>query len=225
MKIGFFLALRHDPAHYLHAAALVRRCTVLMPGTEIVQFSDEQTPAVPGVTRVERKLGDLALLDLRLQHYGRLGEWLLIDTDVLVCADVRNVFDCGTFDVALCDRNWPHLPQGEKMLQEMPFNTGVCFSRRHGFWLEVHETWKAFDRTRRESWMSEQLAVYEVVRSGRYRVKILPGMVYNYPPQSADDIPDGAALVHFKGPRKAWLSAHATKILGQPVQQGALVTQ
>lgn len=221
MKIGFFLALRTDVQHYLHAASLVREARAVMPNVEIVQFSDEHTPEVPSVSTVRRKeSAGRHLLDLRLRHYADCDDaWLLLDTDVSVRADVGHVFDNQGFDIALCDRNWPHLPQGERILQEMPFNTGVCFSRTHGFWQDVLDVWRRFDPSRRDNWMSEQLAVYEVVRWGKYLVKILPGMVYNYPPEKQDDAPATAAIVHFKGPRKEWLSPHATRVLSQPVPE------
>lgn len=222
IRIGFFLVLKYDVQHFLHAASLVREARRHMPGTDVVQFSDDKTPMVPGVSLVQRIAGDdRPLLDQRLQHYALCdarSEWLMVDTDVSIRNDVRGVFSDRDFDVALCDRCWPHLPQGEKMMHEMPFNTGVVFTRHHGFWGDVLECWRAYPTTIKDDWMSEQKAVYDVVRSGRYRIKILPGMHYNYPP-NVDEVPVITALAHFKGPRKVALTKHAYTVLGHPEAQ------
>lgn len=208
MTVGFFTVFRSDPRHFLHAASLVRESP-----SPVVQLTDDRTPVVPGVSGV-RRIHHGPMLERRLEHYGNVdGDWLLVDTDVSIRKDVSSVFDDPAFDVALTDRNWPHLPQASDVLQTMPFNTGVAFSRAPGFWRDVLKAWMAEGKT---DWLSEQRAVYAVVRSGQWRVKILPGQIYNYPPQSQDDTTD-AAIYHYKGPhRKLWLSQHATKVLGQP---------
>ena len=113
-------------------------------------------------------------------------DWLLVDTDVSIRSDVRDVFDDTRFDVALTDRHWPHLPQGETMLHDQPFNIGRRVLAVAAFWREVLAQWRRLRATRREDWMSDQRAVYAVVRSGAFRVKILAGQFYNYPPTGAD---------------------------------------
>jgi hypothetical protein len=215
MTVGFFLVLRADTAHYLHAAALVKEASRYMPGVDVVQLTDATTPAVPGAT-VQRLPSAAPLLEQRLTHYAACsGEWLFLDTDVVIRNNVAGVFDDPVFDVALCDRNWPHVPQGEQMLQTMPFNTGVVFSRSQAFWQRALETWRAFDQATKNDWMSEQMAVYHVVRSGQFRVKILTGVHYNYPPNGPDDMPVIAALLHYKGPRKPWRSQVAYQVLSR----------
>jgi hypothetical protein len=64
--------------------------------------------------------------------------------------------------------------------------------------------------------MSEQRAVWDVIRQGRYLVKILLGQVYNYPPRDEKDACEGAKLVHYKGPRKAWLTNRYYQRLREP---------
>lgn len=180
-----------------------------MPGTETMQLTDEKTAAVPGVHHVHRQpANERPLLEQRLDHYANcFGEWLLVDTDVSIVNDVKSVFDDPVFDVALCDRNWPHLPQPAQVLLEMPFNTGVVFSRQtatSAFWRAVLAEWKPYQN---QDWFSEQRAVWAVVRSGAFRIKILPGMVYNYPPIMLNDPCHGAKIRHYKGPqRKEWLT-------------------
>jgi hypothetical protein len=107
-------------------------------------------------------------------------------------------------------------------MHRIPFNTGVVFSRSAQFWAAVLTVWRSFPEAVQKDWLSEQQAVYEVVRTGRYRVKILPGMFYNYPPTDGAVIPL-AALVHYKGPRKSELTKHAYRVLGKPALEPSCV--
>ena len=218
MRVGFYTVFRTDPQHYLHAVALVQDCAEVMPGVPVTMLTDDRTAAVYGVDEV-RRLPRGPMLEQRLEHYACTeGDWLLVDTDVSLRRSVVDVFDDKSFDVALTDRHWPHLPQAVDVLHAMPFNTGVVFSRSSSFWADVLAVWRAYPETARD-WMSEQRAVYAVVRTGRYRVKILPGQVYNYPPESSTDTSTDAAVWHYKGPRKAWLSARAYQVLGGQVSR------
>lgn len=184
-----------------------------MPECPVFQLTDALSPIVTGANPVRIACAEKTpLLRMRLRLYASCqGEWLHADTDVSIRNNVRGVFDDKEFDVALCDRNWSHLPQSEHTMQTMPFNTGVVFVRHPSFWTDVLTVWETFPEAAQD-WMSEQRAVYEVVRSGRYRVKILPGMAYNYPPRKDVEVPFVAALVHYKGPRKDFLTEHAMKV-------------
>jgi hypothetical protein len=82
----------------------------------------------------------------------------------------------------------------------------VCFSRSPDFWRAVLMTWRSFPPDKQADWLSEQMAVADVVRKDVFTVCVLPGMVYNYPPQSeTDEGLKDAAVVHFKGSRKEWM--------------------
>lgn len=208
MNVGFFTVFRHDPQHYVHAQGLIKSVRSSMPGVQVTQMTDETSPAVLGVDHlVRREHGPM--LERIMEHYAdRVGDWLLVDTDVQLLQDVRSVFEDTAFDVALCDRDWPHLPQTADVLRTMPFNTGVAFSRCSAFWLCALEIWRALPTDKRD-WLSMQVAVYQAARTGRFRVKILPGMIYNYPPSGPKDKLSGVAIAHYKGPRKEWLPQKA----------------
>ncbi len=156
------------------------------------------------------------MLERRLEHYAQCdGDWLLVDTDVQILADVSDVFT-GFFDVAIADRNWPGIPQGDGVMHTMPFNTGVVFTRTALFWQDVLAVWRQFPPDQRD-WMSEQRAFYQVVRTGAYRVKILPGEQYNYPPRRATDPCTAVRIAHYKGSeRKQWLTDKIRREMQQP---------
>lgn len=193
MKVGFFTVFRKDPQHYVLAELMIRSVRQTMPGVEVVQFTDETSPAVLGVDTVKRLPGG-AMLDLRLQHYASAeGDWLLLDTDTIVQRDVRVVFE-DEFDVALTLRK-----AGDPLSAEMPFNTGVVFSRSPAFWTAVLETWRALPEDRRD-WLSEQRCVAQVAAGGKWDIEQL-GPVFNYTPEAGDSGAD-ASILHYKGPRK-----------------------
>lgn len=202
MKIGFFTVFRKDPQHYALAVRLIESVRTVMPTVPIVQFTDENSPPVLGVDAVVRRPHG-RMLEIRLEHYAAAdGDWLLLDTDTLVKQDVQGVFEEREFDIAIADRDWTHLPQSLPVMHTMPFNTGVVFSRCPRFWDAVLQQWRFEEE---KDWLSEQRAVWQVIRTGHFRVKILPGMTYNYPPQSAQDPCKGVAIAHYKGPRKDWM--------------------
>lgn len=225
MKVGFFTVLRRDPQHYLCANVLVRSVRACMPGVPIVHLTDEVSPPVLGVDEVRRKPHG-KMLGVRLQHYAECeGNWLLLDTDCLVQKDVRVIFagwtgigDSAAFDIALADRNWPHLPQTEEMLRDMPWNTGVAFSRNTKFWAEVSRLWHAQSDEQQRDWFSEQRVAAQVVRSGQFRFRELPGAVYNYPPVTGVE---DAAILHFKGPRKAKMLERGALLPSAPIAPAA----
>lgn len=216
MQIGFFLVFRRDPQHYLHARALIASARAVMPGVPITQFTDLRSPPVPGIDGI-RRLPHGPLLERRLEHYSHCdGDWLFLDTDVELRADVQEIFPLTPFDLALADRDWPGIPQGDLVMHTMPYNTGVCFSRNPIFWQQVLATWRGFPDNQRD-WLSEQRAVYAVIRTGQFLLRILPGQIYNYPPRTADDACADAKIVHYKGPRKAWWTARYYAQLREPL--------
>ena len=183
-----------------------------MPGVAIVHLTDDTSPQVRGTDGV-RRLPNGPMLGVRLQHYAHpAGEWLLVDTDVLLRGDVRAIFD-RRFDVALTDRHWPHLGPGVDTTV-MPYNTGVVFSRSAAFWRAVLEQWRAYPEAERD-WLSEQRAVADVVRTGAFAIEVLPGATYNYPPDpDARDLAfrDRALVWHCKGPRKTLMGRLAAEV-------------
>ena len=207
MRLGFFTVFRKDPIHYVLAERMLGSAKRAMPDVECVQFTDAKSPLVYGADRLVRRPHG-KMLERRLEHYADCaGEWLLVDTDAVINRDVRHVFD-DEWDVALTDRLWTHVNQPADFVRDMPFNTGVCFSRSPEFWRAVLMTWRSFSEEQQKDWMSEQRAVAEVVRKDVFTVKVLPGMIYNYPPTTDTDAGlREAAIVHFKGPRKAMMLA------------------
>lgn len=54
-------------------------------------------------------------------------------------------------------------------------------------------------------------AINGVIGAFDGHVRALPGKVYSYVPRSKDDSCDGAAIIHYRGPRKEWMAAEGLK--------------
>lgn len=204
LNVGFYLNAGGDMAgNYRCAHLLVRSLHAVMPGIPVTQFTDRISPVVADVYHVERN-DPAPLCEARAAAFMRVsGDWLFLDTDVLIRQDVSAVFD-RRFDVAVADRNWPHIEPTPALTAQMPYNAGVVFSRRPLFWREVLALVQA--KGLGEDWMGDQWAIGQVADSGRYQRLVLPGMQFNYPPGGPSDRGEhGAAIVHFKGPRKRWM--------------------
>ncbi len=218
MQVGFFVVFRRDPHPYVQAEALIRSVRANMPDVRIVQFTDETSPAVLGVDEVRRLPGG-PMLGVRLAHYAACeGEWLLVDTDVLVRRDVRSVFADPSFDIAFAKRDWVHLAaESAKLTAEgMPYNTGVAFSRSQAFWQRVHAEWLKLPKEQQD-WLSEQRVVAKTLwlPDRVWVLHELPGW-YNYPPDPNVEPPREAMILHYKGGRKDVMLQHAREI---PTQQ------
>lgn len=203
MNIGFYLTMEGgNPLYYLLADILVRSIRKTMPTVPITQFTNLNSPSVVGIDNVVR-MSDRPLSVMRATQFAAVsGDWVFVDTDVVFQESVEHVF-ADPFDVALSDRNWPHAPVPKAFSAAMPHNVGVVFSRSKTFWTDVLAAVHADQGDK--SWYGDQKAICDVVAGGKYHVKILPGMVYNYPPFDTQDRALGAKVVHCKGNRKDWM--------------------
>lgn len=172
-----------------------------MPGSTIVQWTDEQTLEVAGIDRCERKAWDgQAPMHHKMMRLATTeGEILALDTDVLVNADLRPVFSF-PFDVALTWREGPIFdPQGNDLTKIMPFNCGVMWSRSRQYWATCLR-WCEINELK--DWYSDQLAVANI---RGFNVLKLHCDNFNYTPKSADEDTSGRWAVHYKGNRKDWM--------------------
>lgn len=194
--------MQGDGVHWEVAKTLISSCRKNMPGVEIVQLTDDKTPAHEGV-QVIRLGGEMPMAVRRMSLHAMLGgEWLFIDTDCIVRKDVRHVFDDKDFGVALTDRKGSLVGQNEYG-KKMPWNIGVVFSRDPEFWGEVVRNLVTLP-TRLQQWEGDQLVVAEMVKAG-WPVKEIPGRIYNFTPEQGHESVDHASIVHFKWRRKEWI--------------------
>ena len=195
---------------------MVRSARLAMRDARIVQFTDESTLPVAGVDEVIRRpVSGEELMIARLDHLACFEhrEALFLDTDIIVRRDLRKVFDL-PFDVALTRRYGtlmvvdddpfrPHFPSGN-LIDYMPYNAGVMFSRTRDFWVDCRKACESMHPIFRR-WYGDQMALKAVVEGGDYAVVELAAHKLNYAPEHAKDWPNDALILHFKGARKAWM--------------------
>jgi lipopolysaccharide biosynthesis glycosyltransferase len=176
----------------------------VMPGIEIVQLTDLHTKQVKGTSKVVRKPFNGYLMTFRMEHLADLtGRWITFDTDIIVNADLSHVFDTD-FDVALTKRYGKILDErGKDIVQMMPYNTGVMFSRNPQFWKEAYRLLLKMPESAHK-WWGDQLSVRLVADSQKYSLFELPCDTYNYSPKTLEDHKQ-CLVLHFKGARKEWI--------------------
>jgi hypothetical protein len=188
MKAGMILTAG-DPAGYVCGDFLMRSIRATMPGVPVVQLTDEDSPPLVGVDVVHRRPWKPLALFIA-EHWSKLdGDWLLVDTDVVVQKDVRPVFDQLQFDLAAATREGT--PEaGTELAQQMPYNCGVVYSKSRQALQQVLEFVREMSPSNQQ-WWGVQLAV----------AKLRPLLLFNtfnFPP--GDDKPVDAHVLHYKGP-------------------------
>jgi hypothetical protein len=199
-----------ETVHVRLAALLVASVRRAMPDVSVVHLTDEVTAPIDAADEVQRHAvtGGVALACLELYAAAGAGEWLFVDTDVIVQQDVQHVFD-EPFDVAVADRagTLKDCELGTKFMARMPYNKGAVFSRSPEFWRSAVAACRTMKPTRQQ-WMGDQQAMNDVIAGGQFRVKVLPNS-YNYPPQFAGEHVAEKHICHYKGPRKPWMLGRA----------------
>lgn len=209
MNVGFYLAGARgdrfegyrpsDPMGHVFAHHLVASIRRAMPEVEITQLTDDKAAPIWGIDHV-RRLPAGPLAEVRSRHQSELeGDWLFIDSDCVIEQDVRHVFQC-QFDIAVTDRQWRN-PPPPRFQERMPYCAGVVFSRCRAFWVDVHQQVLAMKGSDRE-WFGDQIAIGQILQSGKYRKLELPGALYQQPPETPDEDLSGVLITHYKGERR-----------------------
>lgn len=204
MTVGFVHVGAVSAALERQVAALRASVTQAMPGVSCVHLTDITTPLL-GEGRRYPASSRIALACLQLYAAAGSGDWLFIDTDVLMRRDVREVFQ-QSFDVAVATREGTLLEKevGTKFMAGMPHNKGAVFSRCPAFWHAAADL-LASQPEKRQHWMGDQWALNALIAERTYAVHVLPN-AFNYPPQARDEDVRDKAILHFKGPkRKDWM--------------------
>lgn len=174
-------------------------------GYRVVMMTDDATPIPEGVDEVVRIPWDgKALMVYRLRHlmeYPR--DALFVDTDVVFKRDVSEVM-ARDFSVALTKRGGVILdPNGVNIVESMPYNAGVMFSKDRNFWARAYRA-STYLSPQGRDWYGDQIAIAHA--AAHYpRLLELSCDEYNYSPSRKDEDVSGRAIVHYKGKRKPWM--------------------
>lgn len=191
------------------AQIMVASVKKAMPTARIVQMTDADTKPVTGVDEVIRKRYDGKYpMPYRLLHLKDFpdADAVFLDTDVVVQKDLSPIFE-NEFDIGLTVRTGPVFdPDGVDLTMEMPYNTGVMFSRPTGrpFWEEAYRCCMALPAGEKE-WWGDQLSVKTAADTSVLKIATFPCDLYNYTPGSPDADVSDKFVVHYKGLRKQWM--------------------
>ncbi|TAM46400.1 MAG: hypothetical protein EPN55_05440 [Gammaproteobacteria bacterium] len=192
------------------AQIMVASVKAVMPGARIVQMTDTDTKPVTGVNDVIRKRYDgRFLMPYRLLHLKDFPptDVVFLDTDIIVQKDLSPVFS-EDFDIGLTRRYKPVRDlNGYDLAAEMPYNTGVMFSRASGipFWNKAYEHCLTLPKQDQE-WWGDQVSIKVAADTTDLKLKEFPCDIYNYTPRTQDEDVSNKFVLHFKGPhRKEWM--------------------
>lgn len=183
-----------------------------MPDIEVLQMTDTTTKPIEGVDEVRViEIDGPWLMPYRLKHLAALdGENIILDTDIIVREDLREVFKHG-FQLALTRRDIG-LIDG----LDMPYNIGVMFSRCPEFWQEAYEYCLTLPENQ-QMWFGDQIAVKYLVDAGKYKIGELDCDIWNYSPNTKYFDPSEKKVIHFKGTkRKLWMLTNNWGIINEP---------
>ncbi len=204
MIVAFYHAAPRVTPHVQLAERLIASVRQAMPGVSIYHFTDADTRSIDGVDVCLRHAALMPPALARVQQYATVdGEWLFVDTDVIVQRDVRDVFS-KPFDVAVATREGTLKPSevGTSFMARMPYNFGAVFSRSAAFWRSAYERMLDYS-AKRQAFMGDQQALNDTIATGLFNVTVLPNG-YNYPPFAKDEDVRDKPILHMKGARKAW---------------------
>ena len=204
MRCASFLLVGEQPAYVERMVESIKD----VHGIPVVQMTDLKSPKVKGVDEVVRLPFKVPLMLYRLKHLSlyRHTEMLIVDTDVIAKRPVDDVWEID-FDVGLTFRNPGELYTGDGIdrANDMPFNTGVMFSRGNAFWRDCY-SWLTHGTPEQQRWYGDQLAVANVARRETHSVLGLLCSEFNWSPSHRDDTSD-ARFWHYKGAvRKKWIT-------------------
>lgn len=202
---------RLSPLYRSLAEGLCQNVRTVMPDVEIVHVTDEETLPLNGPHKRLHVKRDVPLMTWHMQCHQEAqslgGEVLFTEPDVRFKANILDVFDDPGFDIAVTEREvdstWT-LDGKKVMLSDVaPYTLGTTFSRSAEFWREVTEHCATLG-DKEQHWLGDMLSLWAVMRRGRYKVKVIPGPIYNHIPCSREDSCD-VKVLHFKGMRKEFL--------------------
>lgn len=201
---------RLTPIYRGLAEDLVQNVKAVMPGVKVVHVTDEKTPVVYGaeVLRVAR---DVPLMTWHMKCHreaqGLGDEVLFTEPDVRFKSEILHVFDDPDFDIAVTEREvdstWNIDGQKVLLSEVAPYTLGTTFSRSRQFWDDVTAHCATLGQAE-QHWLGDMLSLYAIMQTGKYKVKVIPGPIYNHIPCSREDCCD-VKVLHFKGMRKEWL--------------------
>jgi hypothetical protein len=204
MNIAFYY-IRPDGEVHPHIEYCIHSIKKFMPTAKIVQVTDRKTKAVDGVdqvfrfrTKTQRKRVTLNYRGFEFLSKLDLKEMVFIDPDMMFNADVEPLMK-EDFEIAVSARS---KVDGERLstsyMRRYPY-CSLMFIKTPEFWKDCY---KMFSEWPDElTWITNMRIVGNVINSGKYKVRVLDGDIYNRPVHHKNDFNKDTKVYHFKGSR------------------------
>lgn len=201
------------------AELMVESVRKVMPGTPVVQFTNQQTRSLPFVDRVIRKdlKRGMDWIPFFLSFLEEQEEVLHLDTDLIVRKDLRRLSELDA-DMVITVRKKPILAEDGALMWVL---LGVSYCRNPKVWTEVARRVSLMEREVDRNWWGVQLALWDMLQesnNGKSPFKILgvKQWEFNYTPLDDRDCPENVWAIHYKGEhRKDWM---LRRWLAQPAE-------
>lgn len=138
--------------------------------------------------------------------------YVMLDTDMLIKEDIsEGLEDC---DVALTWRAKHRIyVEDNKPPIAMPYNGGVVFVNNQEFMKDCLRRMEGME-PKLQDWYGDQIALRDAVNSGRYKVKELKDVKWNFVPDSEGHDLLGVRIYHYKGLRKRFMPNAFKRMFG-----------
>lgn len=200
MDFVFYYIGEDIPDYVQYFVASIR---TTMPQAKIHQLTDMQTPSIEGTHYLHRKeskypvtRGSVNLIGYQYLVDMPLNSVIFTDPDMFYAGDISSLME-GNFDVAVAMR-----PTGDPVpvnyAMDYPF-CSLMVVKNPLFWLDCYYTMLRYDDL---EWSSNMKAVAEVIKSGKYNIRLLDGNLYNAMPDKYDS---AVKVYHCKGSYKKYM--------------------
>jgi hypothetical protein len=171
-----------------------------MPGVTITQLTDNKSRRVYGVDEV-RRVEAVSYPYLLYKHMAELPTpFIRVDYDMIFQGDITHILD-DDIDFAMNLHGDPKV-LGSKWGKTYPYAACIWGAKHKSN--ELAEDFRARHlESGRDGWLGLIPSINEALAN--YRVKALPGEIYNYTPIDRHDRPKDALVIHYKGNRKHWM--------------------
>jgi len=208
----------------------------IYPQSTIIAIGGRSQPKIDSVDYSEFwefKDGNIMYDDIACKTYiqKKYGPIVFIDTDMLMINNINKFIEIENFDFSLTERNknsklkmlsyenhknkFPGLVN-KTLGETMPYNGGIYFCKNNEVLKYMLTT---FDKMSNEyfAWYGNQIALLEMVKSNKFKVKIFEDTLYNYTPSNINENLTTKSILHFKGAKRHLFIPFFKKIFGDNV--------
>ena len=204
------------------------------PNSSVIQISDLNAKKIEDVDYIERKkfYYETIMYDfIKAQRdiINKYGPTVFLDADMIVLKPITEFFSIENYEFSVTQRTeenkqlyftpvlhkekFPELI-GKKFGDEMPFNAGIYFCKNSDtlkYMLSIFNKLKS----NYYEWYGDQLALRELVKINKFKIKIFNDYIYNYTPNTVDEDLSDKKVLHFKGKTKKLLVPIFKKIFNK----------